>query len=580
MRSASALRTYKNYQVIAMNSNNLSGNHEQYPVEPLRRITVSSGRQSPFISLCGRAESLGKGDYDAAIHLLQEANTANLGNTEVLLLQKRIAGSTELPADVIKAIAEDACSLHPEYGYLNTHSAVASAVDSQISELTSSAVWTEGALYAYPRDDTAEGDTATERFFKPTSLEELDNELITYFPNIPLVQRPSDRKEVIKRIIAARSQHDFFDDAPAGVNLSNGFLRHNTLTGNVELLPHSPDHKARMQLDVTYDRTAAAPVFQAGLERLLNGNKKKIRAVLQFMACTVFGFMPPHDRVRTVMVLYGPPRSGKSTLIEMISRFIPNYARTSVPPEKWSDKNYLAMLKGIRLNAVTELSADGRGIAGAVFKQVASHETVTARQVYQQPVSFRPRALHMFGCNELPRVSEKNDSLERRFLVISFGHSLELDEVVPDFLEHIWQEAPGIINLLAAEAQKLSQEGRFTLPDDHQSLVVQIQHGPNPAMQVARAWVEPAMGERITSAQLQAALRVAANGLGLDTSDWKNSSHMKEVARSLGTLYGATRHVLDGAPFYRNVRFKAPYASMVTDNQRASEESNQDTPDS
>ncbi|WP_146208876.1 phage/plasmid primase, P4 family [Azospirillum sp. TSO22-1] len=521
--------------------------------------------RSDYAGLLEIASNLGKGDFPGTIVVIRKAVEAKLSGGERAMLRNAIKSATELPVDVIKAVENDALNYHPEYGCLNSADDVTAAFLKLLSAIYHIVLWTEGRFYSYVHGN------AGAPYYEAHTYDELKADILGAFVGMPCVQSERDRKEVANRICAACAREDYFADAPAGINLGNGFLRQNAVLGNVELLPHAPENKARFLLDVRYDPDARAPTFLSGLRRLLGGDGRKVRVVLQFMACILFGSMPARDRVRTVMVLYGPPRSGKSTLIELMSRFVPAHARASVPPEQWSQEYQRAMLCGVRLNTVTELSSAGRAISGAVFKQIASREPVVARQIYGKPFTFTPQAAHVFGCNELPKLSETNDSLERRFIVVTFAESLGREEVDPDFLERVWEEAPGIINLLVEEARAMHRDGAFTLPDDHEEQVVQMQHGPDPAAQVARLWVEAASDERITSRELQAALRAAGRRLGLDTTDWSSASHMRKVADLLKARYRVTRHMVDGAPFYKGIRFRDGFAVLTADEMNAGE---------
>jgi energy-coupling factor transporter ATP-binding protein EcfA2 len=281
------------------------------------------------------------------------------------------------------------------------------------------------------------------------------------------------------------------------------------------------------------------------------------------MAALLFGFMPALDPVRTVLVLYGPTGSGKSTVTRLLQRFVPKHVQASIPPDMWSNGYHLVNLQGVLLNAVTELELTGRAIRGAVFKLVASHEPVTARQIRQEPVTFTPRAMHLFACNQLPTIGEGDRSLERRLMVIAVPKMADDVEVNPNFLEEAWEQAAGIVNLMVQEVEAMAETGRFRLPPDNPNLVVRMQYPDRPEEHVARLWLEPAAGERVWSTELQAAIRIEAEALGIDTAKWQSSSNMKALSIRISKLYGATRHMTEGRVFYSGVRFTQKYAEIL-----------------
>ncbi len=368
------------------------------------------------------------------------------------------------------------------------------------------------------------------------------------------------RRGALRRLQGRVAVHDgYFEEAPPGITLDNTHLQINPETGKYKRLPHGPDHRSLFRLNVAFDKNAVAPVFTAGLTRLAGGDPVKVRALLEYMAAILFNVAPGKDTERNVLLLVGPTRCGKSAFIRLLERLVPAEARAGIAPELWGNDRYRVQLRGVRLNCVAEMDYARRRISGAWFKRIVSREWVSARDVYTSAVDFRPVARHVFATNGLPTFDERDASVGHRLLIVNCGATIDPAERIANFEDRCWDEAPSIITLLLHAATRLIQRGRFTLPPDNPELIARMQHGHNPWDLLPRLWIEAAVGERLTTAQIQAALRVIAEADGLCTDGWDSATGMRRAAGLIAELHGAKRRANRGVPFYEGVQFTAGF---------------------
>lgn len=520
---------------------------------------------SNFQHLLQTAAELTSGNLGGARQVLADARAARLPQGEMAVLKAEVGAATGFDNTVIRGLLDDAATYHSDHGFLQTHAELAEAFGESLMGADGGLVFTDGGFWWYPpasgQTEGGEDAQATEPRWHLLTGGEAEARLIAGFDGHPLVRQPRDRKEVLRRLATlCEVDSDYFSEASPGVNLANGFLLFDKEAGRMGLVPHDAEHGARALLPVEYDPDAQAPVFTAGINRIMGGDPGKVRCFLQFLACIVFNILPQRDGVRTVLFLFGPPRSGKSTLIQLIQRMVAPYAQVSISPELWSDEKHRARFRGALLNSVSELgSGANRAISGHHFKVIASHEPTTAREVYQQSVSFTPRALHVFACNQLPTIGERDPSIHRRLVVLRVGQAISDAELNTTFLEDCWAEAPGIIRLLAGEAERMWQDGQFALPPDNLSHILRMQFRDRPEEILARLGIKAAPGERATSSDLQAALRKVAEEMDMDTYSWVPARAMRTLSARLTDLYGAVRRSSRGAPFYENIRLKPEY---------------------
>jgi phage/plasmid-associated DNA primase len=290
----------------------------------------------------------------------------------------------------------------------------------------------------------------------------------------------------------------------------------------------------------------------------------KMRSFLEFLACTVFGRMPPLDLVKTALLLLGPQRSGKSTVLQLCESFFRAEQIAHLAPDFWGKAEHLAQLAGRALNTITELQTRKK-LKGNVIKQVLSHEPVTVRRLYGNSFSAVLRCTNWWACNELPMLDETHPSLMRRFIVLSMGETLTDDEAAEDFWSVYEAERPGVINLVARSFLDVMDRGHFLPPPDSDALISKMQFGDDVVPMFARVRLEARPGTRLTTDQLRNELRAFALEQGVELGAGNLSGSLKQLAGIMKDQLGAVRKKSNGNPFYVGVALKGTSSSAVKD---------------
>jgi putative DNA primase/helicase len=101
---------------------------------------------------------------------------------------------------------------------------------------------------------------------------------------------------------------------------------------------------------------------------------------------------------------------------------------------------------------------------GSVFKSVVTGETINGRHPYERLQTFEPRCGHLIACNELPYNFDFSHGFVRRCVIVPFDHvfssGMTKEQVVASMRPHY----PGILRWAVEGAQRLLQNGAYTVP--------------------------------------------------------------------------------------------------------------------
>lgn len=474
---------------------------------------------------------------------------------EMAYLRQVISKAHKVAPDVLRRLHRDQLSADPKHGILHDPARVAGAVVATLKDAYQEVVWTLGCLYHYA--DVSGEDDLEAGYFSRCEPDELESFLLQQYGTLPCLSTQAQRKEVIRRLAASLRDKRFFDGAPSGLNLTNGFLAYNAAKGDVELLPSDPEHRARSRLAVMYDRTADAPVFRAGLARMFR-DTASAEAFLAFVGCMLLGVTSAWDNARHVCAFKGPANGGKSTLLKILRLLVPAYATSSVPPSKWTNEYYLAKLAGKIMNLVTEFGRS-KLVSGDIFKAVVGFDDVTARSPFGEPFEFRPSVWTVLAGNSVPKTDDQDPAFERRILGILVDRSLRPEEIDPLFLDKVKGELAGVVTLAVEAACRAMRSGHFVLPPGHREIVAEMQFGDDLTTRFVMAKVEQAPGNLrgLSTKELHAAFVSFSQREGADTTGWRPETGARSIAGLLRKLYGATDYDLNGVPHYREVRLRA-----------------------
>jgi P4 family phage/plasmid primase-like protien len=264
---------------------------------------------------------------------------------------------------------------------------------------------------------------------------------------------------------------DFFDNKPAGVNLSNGFIAFKD-DGTYELVPHDPGQLTRHILPGSYKPGFAGVPADSLLGRYLSGifrndpeAVEKTLLLQEAAGTALIGASKAWLRQLKALILLGrSANNGKSEFLALIEG-LAGGACSHVAAHQFDEKNIVIALRGANLNTAGELTSS-QAIASDVFKKAVTLEYIHGKILFEDIVVFRPQAQLVFACNKLPPFLGGIDKgCRRRLLPVEFARTIPEDEQIRDIAAKILdQEYDVLLNWAIEGAARLIWQQGFTVP--------------------------------------------------------------------------------------------------------------------
>lgn len=225
----------------------------------------------------------------------------------------------------------------------------------------------------------------------------------------------------------------------------------------------SPLNFVTKQLDVIFDPKADCPRFKGVLSDAFGGDEELI-AYFQGVA----GYWLTGSVNRQEMhFFYGEGANGKSTIINAISHVLGPCAGAMMTDTLFdtmgNQNSYdLASLRACRLAVVHEAESRLK-LDSAQVKKLTGGDAIKARQLYRDPITFRPQFKIVVLCNKRPSMDAYDEALKRRIKLIPFDYVVPMDKRDPTLEDKLKLEAAGILNFLI-EGARMHYEARIREP--------------------------------------------------------------------------------------------------------------------
>lgn len=254
---------------------------------------------------------------------------------------------------------------------------------------------------------------------------------------------------------------DQFDLDPWLFNCANGTIDLRTAA----LRPHRREDLLTKRSPVAYDPDALAPIWEAFLDRIMDGRESLIGFLRRAAGYTLTALTIEE----VLFFLYGTGRNGKSKYLGALEYVLGDYARPSRPelllPKKGTEiPNDVARLQGARFVPTVELE-DGGKLAEGQVKQLTGGDTITARFLHGEFFSFEPTFKVYLATNHKPVVRGTDNAIWERIRLIPFNVTIPPEERDHELAAKLQAEAPGILTWMVKGCLEWQERGLDPPPE-------------------------------------------------------------------------------------------------------------------
>lgn len=274
-------------------------------------------------------------------------------------------------------------------------------------------------------------------------------------------------KEVIHRILFTDPEDDYpFNNKSNLIPVENGAIEINYDTGEVTLLPPSPEHRFSLSFPVRYDPQTDPEAFHREvIGRYIDENQAE--ALYQIPACAILQ-MQGKKPYKRAYILQGDKNAGKTTYLEILYALFgwQNIAGASLH-QIGLDRFVNSTLEHKILNVYDDLDDVPLANIGP-FKTLTGGFDHTIEKKHRDPYRGRIFALHVFSCNSPPEVPERvtyDPAFWGRWIYLNFENVFDVD---PDFMAKFVtpENLSAFLNRVIQTMIKIKREGLIVAPDE------------------------------------------------------------------------------------------------------------------
>ncbi len=298
------------------------------------------------------------------------------------------------------------------------------------------------------------------------------------------------------------------------INLLNGRLNVRTR----ELTEWDPGIIEFTQLPVKYDPLASCDLLDHTIDKVFKGDREVIDLFDEMVGYTLI----KNARYRKGFLFYGGGSNGKSTVLNLLKKFIGQDNLSTVELSELSDTFLTAELENKLANIGDDIDAKEIVDTG-VIKKLFSGESMTVQRKYKDPFTMRNFAKMIFSCNQLPRILDKSHGMYSRLGLIPFTAEFkDTDKDFDPFIEEKITTPEALSHLLNRALKGLSRllsNNRFTEPQLAVDALIQYQKANSTTL----TWVDE------EGIELEELLEKPTNILHSDFSDWCTRYGIKNI---------------------------------------------------
>jgi len=245
---------------------------------------------------------------------------------------------------------------------------------------------------------------------------------------------------------------------PPVLAVANGLLDIKTRT----LHPHSPDWFSLCALSVAYDPQAPSPAtFLKVLTELFQGDGDRVDLLQEiFGAC-----LDPELTWKYFTALVGSGDNGKSVVLAVLRAMLGSLNYSGTPLAQLATNRFAAFTLFGKLANISGDESYFESADEGMLKQLTGEAEMQFEQKNKTPFVGRNTAKIIFGCNAVPKFSDKSEATWNRLIVLPFDYVVPESKKDPRFLDpRFWEpELPGVLLWALAGLDRFKAKKRLTV---------------------------------------------------------------------------------------------------------------------
>lgn len=200
------------------------------------------------------------------------------------------------------------------------------------------------------------------------------------------------------------------------------------------------------------------------LEKAWEGEADKDARVTFLREWLGVALLGQSTRMERHILAWGPPATGKSTILGALATMFPPSLCASVPLQDFSSQFRAFPLAFARINLVDDNQDRELLSTGPANAILTGKAPVQFERKHRQPIRITPTAGHLISLNTLPPVADRTGAFHRRWVVLTFDRVIPPGERKIGIQEELMMEAPSIVLWALVGGTRALTRGFYTLP--------------------------------------------------------------------------------------------------------------------
>lgn len=293
-------------------------------------------------------------------------------------------------------------------------------------------------------------------------LEPLDLERIIHTELSPNITQ-AGRKEIMAFLkIKTLKSKDEFDVQWNKIACKNGVI--NLVSGELE-----PVNKTDVNTVYIPYRYNNDPVYSPRIDEFFKQISGGDIMKMEFLYQVVGYCLLKNAMFQKFFIMVGEGGTGKSTYTNLIEKLVGPSNASHVGLADFDKDYYLSSIMGKLVNIDDDVEGKALAYTGR-FKSVVSGEFITVRQIYEEPMTYKPFATLIFNCNKLPTIMDRTSGMYRRIVIVELNNKV----LNPDrqFVDKISDADMEYLLFKAVQGIKtVLEEGHFRIDQSEEKMI-------------------------------------------------------------------------------------------------------------